>query len=517
MVGSQSFIVPSGAFSTSGTKTEPDASKRAAGMAVNEGLPYEYFNYYIYLLTANAILIDASVNEVILELTNVLSAASIVVDPETHTQVLSAVQWLTRNITTGVVNITDSTESTTYSDGALIVSGGVGIAKNLNVHGTATLENLAGNFVRGASVIIASSDSLTNSKNAADVVISTSSDAGESINAQITALNSAGGGTIQLMEGTYNFTTNLLPLSNVTIRGMGFSTVLKRNINTLQQIIYIANSVDYCNFYDFKIDGNPSLSYTGYSYGIYNYNSTTNLNGSFNNIYSVVSIGTSNSHNFYNCNNLNNCFAYSSGSSVAGAFGFAFCKNLNNCISNILVSTAVTGYGFSNCNNLTNCIGTGNGTEEGYGFSDCDNLTNCIGLGVGGAGGSGKGYGFYTCNNLINCTGTGTGVWGEGVGFRTCVKIANCIGTGTGDYDNCGFSNCIDVLGCTGTGTGNNGGSGYGFYACKHVSFCTGTGFNGTPKGFKTCYVDKATAVSINNASNNDTSALGWNTGTGAA
>ena len=92
---------------------------------------------------------------------------------------------------------------------------------------------------RNASVIIASSDSQTTSKSGADLVISTSDDAGLAINVQIAKLNSTTGGTIQLMEGTYNISTNILPLSNVNIAGQGTGTVLRRNSSSLVQVIYV--------------------------------------------------------------------------------------------------------------------------------------------------------------------------------------------------------------------------------------------------------------------------------------
>ena len=39
----------------------------------------------------------------------------------------------------GIVTITDSTESTATDDGALVIVGGVGIAKSLNVGGNVTV------------------------------------------------------------------------------------------------------------------------------------------------------------------------------------------------------------------------------------------------------------------------------------------------------------------------------------------------------------------------------------------
>jgi trimeric autotransporter adhesin len=132
MISTQTFVVPTGIFSTTGTKVEPDLTVRTSGMEVNQGLPYEYFNYYINMETANAITIDSSVNALITELDNVLSAASIAPNSAVHNQVLLAIEWLTQN-NSGVTNLTNATASTAYNNGALIVSGGVGVAGAINV------------------------------------------------------------------------------------------------------------------------------------------------------------------------------------------------------------------------------------------------------------------------------------------------------------------------------------------------------------------------------------------------
>lgn len=52
----------------------------------------------------------------------------------------------------GLTTVLNTTQSTAYTNGALIVSGGVGVAKNLNVNGDATINNLTlGGYLRGPS------------------------------------------------------------------------------------------------------------------------------------------------------------------------------------------------------------------------------------------------------------------------------------------------------------------------------------------------------------------------------
>jgi len=76
------------------------------------------------------------------------------------------------NTFTGIQNITDSTQSTNFTDGALVVTGGVGIGKNLNVSGSVNISGLltvtsmstqyvtSSQFTVGTSRIILNDDDL---------------------------------------------------------------------------------------------------------------------------------------------------------------------------------------------------------------------------------------------------------------------------------------------------------------------------------------------------------------------
>ena len=72
----------------------------------------------------------------------------------------------------GIFNILDDTESTAYDNGAVVIAGGVGIAKNLNIHGKVGLgTNIESNYIVaiGGSIIIEN-----NSGTAAELLVNTS-------------------------------------------------------------------------------------------------------------------------------------------------------------------------------------------------------------------------------------------------------------------------------------------------------------------------------------------------------
>ena len=270
MIDTQSFL-SCNQFGNSAVVDEPDSTKRNEGYILNEVFPCEHLNFYLQLLADNNILYASSVNAMINEIKSVLTAASISVNPSLSNQLLTAIEYLINNITSfvNVINFSNTTDTSSKTTGAIVISGGVGIVKGLTIGGK-------GNFVRGATIIVASSNSTQNSQNGADLVISTSSDSGAAINTLITSLNSSGGGTIECMEGTFNFTTNLLPLSNVNIQGQGNATIFQRNSASLIQVIYIPNTVSNITLKDFYINGNGTTYpiASGLAYGI-NFQDTT--------------------------------------------------------------------------------------------------------------------------------------------------------------------------------------------------------------------------------------------------
>jgi hypothetical protein len=355
MINTITQVLPTGSFSTSGIKTEPDISTRVSGMAENQGLPYEYWNYYLNMFTSNTNTIDTAVNAVITELDNVLAAASITVNPAVHNQVALAVQYLIDHTT---------------------------------------------NTVRGATYVVSSSDSQTTSQNGSHSIISTSSNAGAALNALIVTLNAAGGGNILLMEGTYNFTTNLLPLSNVNIYGCGISTVLKRGSASLTQVIYIPNTVSNVTFKDFYIDGNGAVyTVSGTTYGI-RCQDNTNLGVSYYNIINNNHKG-SNVFAFNDCTNMFNCQSNSNTATLTTCFGFIECLNLYNCTSNGNTSPLGEVAGFTWCNYLFHCTSNSNtntGAFPTYGYDTCSRLSYCVASSNTSTGDVGIGY--IGCNYM---------------------------------------------------------------------------------------------------------------------
>jgi len=83
------------------------------------------------------------------------------------------------------------------------------------------------------------------------------------INAAIASLSTAGGGVIELMQGTYTMTTAILIKSNVWLRGKGESTILKlasdRSYSTSSNVLLVfASSADIENWAvsDLALNGN---------------------------------------------------------------------------------------------------------------------------------------------------------------------------------------------------------------------------------------------------------------------
>ena len=108
------------------------------------------------------------------------------------------------------------------------------------------------------------------------------------INAAITALP-ANGGEIVILDGTYNITAKInVNKSNVSIRGNGNATILKRMYTSaVEEGVITLTSVSYCRISDLQIDGNRATYNSTNNSGIY-------LSSSSNNTVTCI---TRNSHN----------------------------------------------------------------------------------------------------------------------------------------------------------------------------------------------------------------------------
>ena len=161
----------------------------------------------------------------------------------------------------GHLKLSDSTASTSSTTG--------GIAATPKAVKDAY--DLAANKARTATFVVAASNSSTKSKGAADYVCDGTSDQTE-INNAISALPS-GGGMVLFLEGTYNISGSItLNKANVTLEGMGRSTIIRRSTSSSITIMSItASNVIIQNL---KVDGNKS------SYSISGYPTCVAINGS---------------------------------------------------------------------------------------------------------------------------------------------------------------------------------------------------------------------------------------------
>jgi parallel beta-helix repeat protein len=102
----------------------------------------------------------------------------------------------------------------------------------------------------------------------------------------IQALNAlpATGGEVVILDGTYNITASInIPKDNVSIRGSGNATTLKRMYNstntdsgsTAKGLITL-NEKSGCKIQGLQIDGNKATYTASYNYGIYLFSSNNN-------------------------------------------------------------------------------------------------------------------------------------------------------------------------------------------------------------------------------------------------
>ena len=97
------------------------------------------------------------------------------------------------------------------------------------------------------------------------------------INNAITAL-SASGGEIIILNGTYNITAKInVNKNNVSIRGNGNATILKRRWNSSStEGVITLTSVEGCRVQNLQIDGNEANYASSNNYGIYLDSSSNN-------------------------------------------------------------------------------------------------------------------------------------------------------------------------------------------------------------------------------------------------
>jgi parallel beta-helix repeat protein len=207
----------------------------------------------------------------------------------------------------------------------------------------------------------------------------------------IQALNAlpATGGEVVILDGTYNITASInIPKDNVSIRGSGNATTLKRMYNstntdsgaTAKGLITL-NEKSGCKIQGLQIDGNKATYTANYNYGIYLSSSSDNTitgntcNNSNNGI--RLSSSSNNTVTGNTCNN--NSYGISLSSSSDNTITGNTCNNNSNYGISLSLSSdnsdnTITG---NTCNNNSNngiyLYSSSNNTVTG---NTCNNNSN---------------------------------------------------------------------------------------------------------------------------------------------
>jgi len=311
----------------------------------------------------------------------------------------------------------------------------------------------------------------------------------------IQALNAlpANGGEVVILDGTYNITASInVPKNNVSLRGNGNATILKRMYNstnadsgpTARGLITL-NEKSGCKIQGLQIDGNKATYTASYNYGIYLYSSSDNtitsntcnnngkgiyLSSSGNNtvtdntcsnneegIYLDLSNNNTITGNACNNNNYNGIFLYSSSNNMVT------CNTCNNNYYGIFL--------YSSSNNTVTCNTCNNGNNGIRLYSSSNNM-------VTGNTCNNNYYGIHlysssnntitgnTCNNndcginldsSSNNTVTGnTCIRGTGQPSDYTANQHTILLSGTGnDYNLISSNNCMGKAVVINDGTGN--------------------------------------------------------------
>jgi len=230
----------------------------------------------------------------------------------------------------------------------------------------------------------------------------------------IQALNAlpATGGEVVILDGTYNITASInIPKDNVSIRGSGNATTLKRMYNstntdsgpTARGLITL-NEKSGCKIQGLQIDGNKATYTASYNNGIYLYSSSNNTvtgntcNNNNNGIY-LYSSSSDNTVTGNTCNNNNSYGIRLSSSSSDNTVTGNTCNNNNYGI-----------YLSSSSNNTVTgntCI-RGIGTPEDYTINQYTIFLSS----------SSNNYNLISSNNCMGKAvvvegGTGNSAWGN--------------------------------------------------------------------------------------------------------
>jgi len=289
------------------------------------------------------------------------------------------------------------------------------------------------------------------------------------INNAITALPTNGGEVI-ILDGTYNITAKInVTKDNVSIKGNGNATILKRMYNSAsaEGVITLTGRSD-CKIANLQIDGNKATYTASYNYGIYLYSSSNNNtitgNTCNNNDYGIyLSSSSNNTVTGNTCNNNNNGGIYLYSSSSDNTVTGNTCNNNNYGIylSSSSSDNTVTGntcnnnnygiYLYSSSNNNTITGNTCNNNDIGiYLYSSSNNTITCNTY-------NNSNYGIYlssSSNNTVtgNTCIRGTGQPSDYTSSQYTIRLS---GSGN-SYNLISSNNCMGKAVVISGGTGNS-------------------------------------------------------------
>jgi parallel beta-helix repeat protein len=253
----------------------------------------------------------------------------------------------------------------------------------------------------------------------------------------IQALNDlpATGGEIVILDGTYNITASInVPKDNVSLRGNGNATILKRMYNstdadsgsTARGLITL-NEKSGCKIQGLQIDGNKATYIANYNYGIYLSSSSSDntvtgntCNNNSNGIY-LYSSSSNNTVTGNTCNSNSSCSIRLDSSSNNTVTGNTCNNNSNGIYLYSSSDNTVTG---NTCNN-----------NSYYGIYLSSSSDNTV---TGNTCNNNNSYGIYLSSSSSNNTVTG----------NTCNNNSNGIRLSSSSSDNTVTGNtCIRGIG----------------------------------------------------------------------
>jgi hypothetical protein len=270
-------------------------------------------------------------------------------------------------------------------------------------------------------------------------------------------LYSAGGGTVQLVRGSYRIATTISVKGNIKLCGEGDSTVLYPSSADISPIISAYNT-EACTISSFCVDGDGNnITYTQIPSGIILDNSSSAMIAENITVRSVAieSSSTISAYIFAGINTAINCMVDSLGIDGSGAITLNMFYLINSAIGcRVKLCHAYDNhciiYGYSYCKSVTTsylsyCTNDGSNGKT-IGFYNTDNISSCI---VNNNTSVYNVTGFDNCTNLSSCSSnnnTGQYYWG----FNECLKITVCgsnANTGGAMFEH-GFFNCFSVQQC---------------------------------------------------------------------